>query len=27
VLHEMKGAGHFFIFDRLAEIGLALKAP
>lgn len=27
VLHEMTGAGHFFIFDRLAEIGLALKAP
>jgi len=25
VLHEMPGAGHFFIFDRLAEIGLALK--
>ena len=25
VLHEMPGAGHFIIFDRLAEIELALK--
>jgi pimeloyl-ACP methyl ester carboxylesterase len=25
VLHEMPGAGHFFIFERLDEIGLALS--
>jgi pimeloyl-ACP methyl ester carboxylesterase len=25
VLHELPGAGHFFIFDRLAEIGEGLQ--
>jgi pimeloyl-ACP methyl ester carboxylesterase len=25
VLHEIPGAGHFFIFDRLVEIALDLK--
>jgi pimeloyl-ACP methyl ester carboxylesterase len=24
VLHELPGAGHMFIYDRLGEIGLAL---